>query len=497
MRERRSNHDDPALPTLSCGAGACQTMATVANGGLMTTAVERINDFLTGSPYLLPENEEGDEAAKRAAKNLQNLGRRTRRLHEAIREQSEVLKAQVAEDMAVRRVYESNALEGLGADLPTTHQAITNRGRRTVEDMLRERSVSGGLQAEPKLKDVYALDDAYRFADELSHTVPINLTEIDLRSMQGLITEGKLFAGNYKQQEVRIKGSRHQPVPVIDVQNAVRDMLNWVNTTKAPPALKAAVVHAWLTHIHPFEDGNGRTARVLANIMLACEGYPALIVRSAPDKGAYLTALGASDEAGNLLQFLDLFVKALGRGVYELERPDVSRDLLLRDLYGTTEPHYLAWRDLLGRFGREVELKLQNTRVRFEVVGGLSPSDVKLLQGLNRAGNGWYARVRGPRISMLLWFGFNTLLYRDQVGVDDPWPSIFFSERNRAAIADHPYTPLGDTGRFELDEVVLQPGQRRPVSLRQGLFVRDFTLEESANLFVRALMNFVTKGETA
>lgn len=455
----------------------------------MPTAVERINSQLHDSPYLLPPSGAGEEAAKRVAKTLQNLGRRARRLHETFKLQNAALRRQVADDMAVRRVYESNALEGLGADLITTYEAVHERKGRSVDDILRDRGVSRGLKAEPKLADVYSLDDAYRFADELARSRPFRLREIDLRTMQGLITRGKIFAGNYKQKEVEIRGSKHQPVPVIEVQSAVRDLIDWCNATTAPPPLKAAVVHAWLTHIHPFEDGNGRTARVLANVMLACEGYPPLIVRSSSDRGAYLAALGASDEAGNLLQFLDLFAKALNRGVYELERPEVSRKLLLDDLYGAERGDYLAWHSLLALFTRDLNRLLVEAGFKFGVVGHLTPSDLQLLQGYSEAGNAWYARARqvdGPA-SLLLWFGFNSILYRDQMGAESSWPSILFSERNRAPLAQHPYSPLTDTGRMEIDEVVLLPGQQKPIALRQGLEVRPFALAEGVELVARAI----------
>ena len=73
----------------------------------------------------------------------------------------------------------------------------------------------------------------------------------------------------------------------------------WLETAPADPA-SAFDAHFRLTAIHPFADGNGRTARLLMNLLLIRGGYPPISVRPA-DRSAYLDAL----ERGSLAQDLD------------------------------------------------------------------------------------------------------------------------------------------------------------------------------------------------
>lgn len=63
------------------------------------------------------------------------------------------------------------------------------------------------------------------------------------------------------------------PPEYSDVPNLLNELVAYVNTTDDHPLLVAAVVHYQLVTIHPFEDGNGRTARLLSGYILDINGY--------------------------------------------------------------------------------------------------------------------------------------------------------------------------------------------------------------------------------
>ena len=63
------------------------------------------------------------------------------------------------------------------------------------------------------------------------------------------------------------------PPEYSDVPNLLDELVAYVNTTDDHPLLVAAVVHYQLVTIHPFEDGNGRTARLLSGYILDINGY--------------------------------------------------------------------------------------------------------------------------------------------------------------------------------------------------------------------------------
>jgi hypothetical protein len=88
--------------------------------------------------------------------------------------------------------------------------------------------------------------------------------------------------------------------------------------SSTPSLLRAAVLHAWLEHIHPFADGNGRTGRAITNLELVRGGYPPIIIRG-KDRDQYLDALGRADE-GDLAEFIDLVAGRMEDALRDLER---------------------------------------------------------------------------------------------------------------------------------------------------------------------------------
>lgn len=63
------------------------------------------------------------------------------------------------------------------------------------------------------------------------------------------------------------------PQEYVDIPELLEELVNYVNTTDDHPLIVAAVVHYQLVTIHPFEDGNGRTARLLSGYILDINGY--------------------------------------------------------------------------------------------------------------------------------------------------------------------------------------------------------------------------------
>jgi len=76
----------------------------------------------------------------------------------------------------------------------------------------------------------------------------------------------------------------------------------------APPRA-AAIAHYNLVRIHPFDDGNGRGARILMNLILLRAGYPPAIIRSA-DRAGYLEALRQAD-GGDVEPFIRFVLAAV------------------------------------------------------------------------------------------------------------------------------------------------------------------------------------------
>ena len=130
---------------------------------------------------------------------------------------------------------------------------------------------------------------------------PSTVLELNRMAIEGV----NKYAGVYRPHEIEIKGSQHKPPPRHRVPRLVEEMCDHVNDKwdSAPPIHLAAYLLWRVNWIHPFSDGNGRTARALGYAVLAIRlGYLLPGSRSIPEqisenKFPYYDALEAADTA--------------------------------------------------------------------------------------------------------------------------------------------------------------------------------------------------------
>lgn len=240
-------------------------------------------------------------------------------------------------------------------------------------------------------------------------------------------------------------------------------------TSTGDPILDAAVAHAWLTHIHPFEDGNGRLARVLANMVLANADYPPLIVRAAADRGEYYRALAESDE-GNILPLYKLFAQIIRRTAKVMSSPGYVRDVLEDRLLSTEEEQRAAWCAITTSFRGQLNEALSDYGWLLEEQGLPDVISFSLLAGRDADGNGWMDVVTDGegRWRWLLWFGYNTSQLLDlHGGAPTGYPSVFISRKVDDPHAPHPF--VWEHGRVVglPDELLLRPLEAAPVLWRE------------------------------
>lgn len=85
-------------------------------------------------------------------------------------------------------------------------------------------------------------------------------------------------AGVLRNVAVRISGSVVSRPNYLKLPILMQDFINTINSSTAHPAQRAAMAHLQFVFIHPFVDGNGRTARLLMNLLLLQDGYPLTII---------------------------------------------------------------------------------------------------------------------------------------------------------------------------------------------------------------------------
>jgi Fic family protein len=175
--------------------------------------------------------------------------------------------------------YTSNAIEGSTLSAAETTLVI-------------EQGITVG--GKPLKDHLEAIDhfDALRYVRDLAReTAPLN--ESDIRNLHRLVVQRSNpdIAGRYADQGrfvVTDRGRHAFPSPA-EIPALMGDFARWLAAAPATPET-AFTAHRRLVDIHPFNDGNGRTARLLMNLVLLRAGYPPVAVRP-EDRPAYLHAL--------------------------------------------------------------------------------------------------------------------------------------------------------------------------------------------------------------
>lgn len=220
---------------------------------------------------------------------------------------------------AERYTYDSNRIEGNTLTFRET-TLILDKGVTIAGKSLREHlEVTNHAHAFEYIKDI-----ASGNAD---------LSEQVLRSIHQLILTGidPKNAGRYRTIDVAIAGSQHQPSPSYLIPQEMDGYFAFYVSQKdnLHPVILAAEIHHRLVAIHPFVDGNGRTARLLMNLILLKHGYPiANISGSADSRSEYYAALEAADLTGSANRLHRLVLSEVKRtAIWYLERISTTEDV--------------------------------------------------------------------------------------------------------------------------------------------------------------------------
>lgn len=119
-------------------------------------------------------------------------------------------------------------------------------------------------------------------------------------------------AGRFRSVPVRVTGSRTVFPNYLRVPEMVDEFITDLHkaASKQHPCFVAAFAHYQLVSIHPFVDGNGRTARLLMNLILEQSGYPPAIIRK-EDRLKYIEALEQAQTGGSTDAFYTLVYQAI------------------------------------------------------------------------------------------------------------------------------------------------------------------------------------------
>ena len=138
------------------------------------------------------------------------------------------------------------------------------------------------------------------------------LTEFDIKNLHAIVLKGidDENAGRYRTENVIISGATHIPPESIIVPELMEKLIYRYDEWKEKyhPIVVAALLHAEFVKIHPFIDGNGRTARLLMNFEVMKNGYPPIIIKT-EERHKYYDALDEGALIGNYTEFVKMITK--------------------------------------------------------------------------------------------------------------------------------------------------------------------------------------------
>ncbi|WAC14205.1 Fic family protein [Dyadobacter pollutisoli] len=247
--------------------------------------------------------------------------------------------------------YHSNRIEGNSLTYGETKALImfglTAQGKPLKDHI----EIEGHNEAIEWILDIvkgdYPLNES--FIREI-HTLLLKESyTVDAITAEGLPTKKRVEIGKYKSQPNHVltnTGEIFRFATPEETPAMMGDLIEWyrekISQEDLNPVLLAAEFHYKFTRIHPFDDGNGRTARILMNFILMRYQFPPVIIKT-EEKNQYFSALRQADSgifmpfldfsANNLAQSVDLMIRgAKGESIEEEDDFDKELALLERRL---------------------------------------------------------------------------------------------------------------------------------------------------------------------
>ena len=212
-------------------------------------------------------------------------------------ELDQLSKEKLREYFRTQHIYHSAGIEGNRLTLQETMLVLKEGitiSEKSIQDTIEVKNLG------------IAFDFFYELAQQ---DTPI--TENYLKQIHQLVVgnDPYLNAGNYRNVGVVITGSEHKPPEPYEISLKMQDLMSWLNENleQENPLVLAAVAHHELAKIHPFTDGNGRTARLLLNLILMKKGYPICSIKRT-ERPRYYEAMSNADN-GNYQEIVELVVR--------------------------------------------------------------------------------------------------------------------------------------------------------------------------------------------
>jgi len=205
----------------------------------------------------------------------------------------------IRESLLLDWTYNSNAIEGNTLTLSETKvvlEGITIGGKTLREHL----EVINHKEAIEYVEDIVKNQEPF--------------TEWQVKNIHRIVLKGidDENAGTYRKENVIISGAIHTPPESLFVPEQMSGLIDWYQNEaqKLHPVERASLLHIYFVKIHPFIDGNGRTARLLLNLELMKSGYPSIVIKK-EKRLRYYNALDKAHINNEYKDFYDIVSEEL------------------------------------------------------------------------------------------------------------------------------------------------------------------------------------------
>jgi len=216
-------------------------------------------------------------------------------------------------EVYVHDAYNSLSIEGYKVT-PELIERVSN-GDWSPETIERDHEVKDALAARGYYdafnKVLGSISDAHD-KEDLNFLIDVGITQwyISLFSpcvTVGIISENDL--AGFRKGPIYIRKSRHVPPASEQLMDCMAALKNCMSEETSFP-VKAILGHFFLGYIHPFMDGNGRTARFLMNFILIVGGYKWVVIKQ-ETRESYLNVLEAASGDENIAPFVEFILMTI------------------------------------------------------------------------------------------------------------------------------------------------------------------------------------------
>ena len=237
-------------------------------------------------------------------------------------------------DALIKSSYYSTSIEGNPLNLEEVKTLINNNQKPTTK-------------AEQEVLNYFnVLNNLNKYSDKIITkntilSVHKDLTKNLLKNpeYEGKFRDTRVFIGNLHTKKIN-----YIPPDAYKVPGLIDELLDWLNnsTDEMYPVIIAGILHYELVRIHPFVDGNGRTSRLMATLILSIhkfniDNYFTLDEYYNQDRQAYVDALKSADKNHDLTNWLEYFCQGVLYSIDKVKSEVLKLDQITSKYNNTIE----------------------------------------------------------------------------------------------------------------------------------------------------------------